>query len=322
MNLIDFLEHQDLRSLVLNYTVIIIKGEDEYPLLFFMRFLKYIRESLDIPLEMVDVREQETSVLKGKFETSFLGLNYIFYLKSWHELDDKKKKQWISYLNTYAGPNILMFYDSQELVLDQAHILSIQLPASVDNNLMSRLAQSFKCKPSQAGSAMLNRMFKRYPSIGLDQASSIMFYAPLISSGNSEQIDEFVDALVGAEQSLFTLSTLFFAKQREAFFKMWSYMHDSYPEVFWITFWSEQVWRAAFYITYVRARNMAEAKKISFRLPFSFMQKDWKLYSQSELVAAHQFLYTADHALKNGNESPLIELFYLKFFEGSFKQHN
>lgn len=319
MVLIEFLERWDVKSLVSSYNVIHIKGEGEYPSLFIVRFFDFLRNHFDSAFELIDVKELAIDVLQRKLETSFLGLSYVYWLKSFHELDDKNRKQWLSYIYAYKGPNIIMFYDENELTIGREMLLSVQLPSSIASDVMTRLLQAFKCKPSQSGILLLYRLFKRHRSITLDQSANLMLYISCISSSNDEHVDILLDRLIGTETSLFTLSTLFFAKQREPFFKAWSHMHTDYSDVFWITFWAEQVWRASFYISYASNRNMIEAKKISYRLPFSFIQKDWKTHSQAELIAAHQFLYSADHALKNGNESPILELFYIKFFQGSFK---
>jgi hypothetical protein len=64
-------------------------------------------------------------------------------------------------------------------------------------------------------------------------------------------------------------------------------------------------------------REMVEAKKVGFRLPFSFMQRDWKKTSVHELIQAHDCIYALDYGLKNGGEF-WMELFYTKFFESGF----
>ena len=56
-------------------------------------------------------------------------------------------------------------------------------------------------------------------------------------------------------------------------------------------------------------------KKISFRLPFSFLSTGIKEYTFEELMRAHDAIYEYDFHLKNGGDEQMIELFYAKFFE-------
>ena len=62
-----------------------------------------------------------------------------------------------------------------------------------------------------------------------------------------------------------------------------------------------------------------QAKTMAFRLPFSFIQTDWKKYAPAELRAAHDFVYGMDHQLKNGGDAFCFDLFYSKFFSGQFR---
>ena len=60
-----------------------------------------------------------------------------------------------------------------------------------------------------------------------------------------------------------------------------------------------------------------DAKQISFRLPFTFVQKDWRSYSIRELKNAHQFIYTLDYDFKHGS-TMAFDLFFSKFFSNQF----
>jgi hypothetical protein len=310
-------DRDSLISLVSTHSVLVFKGDNEYPLLFFSQLIPVVVRITALRLEVVDVFEQELVALQPKFETSFLGMPSLFWLRSYHLLEEKKKKHLRVYLEAYKGPNILMLFVGDEAAFKPPY--SIEVPGPIDQLKMGELMHWYAITPSQAGLHMIQRLFKRHKTIALDAACMVMKYASLVGTGNQREVDEWLDMVLDIEYSLFALSSAFFAKQGRLFFGLWSSIHDHYEPLFWITFWSEQIWRAACFVRYAAANNMVEARKIGHRLPFSFMQKDWRHVNECELVAAHQFLYSADFALKNGSEVPVLELLYMKFMEGTFK---
>lgn len=321
MTIFDLIAQPDLVALLSRYSVIVYTGSGEYPLSFFAHVMRILRSRYQCVVEVVDVKEHDLESIKSRVEISFLGRPIIFWFKSLDLLEEKKKKRVLSHLNSYAGPNVIMLYteDGKNALEAHGHVL-VEMPVCVDSVAIQQLLQFLHIKPSSAGMAMLARIVKSHPKITLDQAIHVIQYAPVISSGDKRHVDELIQSLVGADQSLFTLSALLFARQQEAFFKAWSEVHDHYQEVFWCSFWSEQLWRAACFVRLAQEQAMLEAKKISSRLPFSFIQKDWKLHHQHELVRAHEYVYSIDFAFKNGNEAPLIELFYVKFFAKEFDE--
>jgi hypothetical protein len=121
------------------------------------------------------------------------------------------------------------------------------------------------------------------------------------------------------ELSLFTLSQYFFARDGMRFFKQWSILKDQYAAPFWISFWSEQLWRASSFIELSEQHNFAEAKRISFKLPFSFIQRDWKNVTVQELKRAHDVLYHCDCAIKNGGDPNVLELFYTDYLQRQYR---
>ena len=98
----------------------------------------------------------------------------------------------------------------------------------------------------------------------------------------------------------------------QQFFESWNSMSRDYSDLFWTTFWSEQLFKASAYISLNNGKNFLQAKRIAYRLPFSFIQKDWKMLKVHELAQAHNQLYAIDMNIKNGLNAHL-EHFYLNF---------
>ena len=100
-----------------------------------------------------------------------------------------------------------------------------------------------------------------------------MHYAKVLGANTDYFISAWLEKIITPERSLFTLSTYFFAKKAQLFFAEWKNIFGQYSEQFWIAFWSEQLWRAHHYVDYSKAKQFALAKKIGYRLPFTFMQR-------------------------------------------------
>ena len=72
---------------------------------------------------------------------------------------------------------------------------------------------------------------------------------------------------------------------------------------------------------FLEKNQMAQAKTVGARLPFSYLQRDWKKSTRAEIKQAHQSIYELDNASKNTIETQAgIDLFYTKFFLNEFGQ--
>jgi hypothetical protein len=56
-----------------------------------------------------------------------------------------------------------------------------------------------------------------------------------------------------------------------------------------------------------------KAAMMTNRLPFSFVQRDWKKYSLNQIATAHTSLLKIDFQLKNGATSIQVETWLLKW---------
>jgi hypothetical protein len=146
-----------------------------------------------------------------------------------------------------------------------------------------------------------------------------MQYMRLAGRGIDEFLKHWVDKIIAPEHSLLILSSHFFAREKQQFFMLWKSMEQDYAPQFWISFWSEQLWRAYNFVEQSDKRNYSEAKRVSFRLPHNFTQRLWTNASLVELRNAHDFLYSVDGSLKHGGAATSLELLYTNFFTGEFQ---
>lgn len=290
-----------------------------YPVLFFSDVFKHIHEAIASEytgITHLDIHTRTVGECMAALETSFLGMRSVYWLNNISELPAAAKQQWLSYLATYQGPHcILFFVDDTDTQTDDY----VVLPATVDKQLFTQLVTFFVGQSTaQRTHNAIQALYTRHTSLPLDTACSMIRYIVLM--GNQYQLffDSWLDTFIVPETSLFTLSQHFFARSAHKFFATWKGIASEYGEQFWIAFWSEQLWRAYHVVDCLQQSRFVEAKSLSYRLPFSLMQQDWKKLTLSELQQAHTFLYGIDNSLKNGGNAGALDLFYSKFFLKQF----
>jgi hypothetical protein len=317
MNLSQFLIQAQQPKFFESHTVIAFCGQS-YPLLFFSLIHNRLKEQNGNLFATIDMLEEDQASILAKLQTSFLGQSIVYFLKNFDELGEKEKQHWFSLLQHYQGPNCIMVYVSDVLTKQQDPHAIIILDPLIDQKNFLQLLHFFDAAFAINKKELVTFLFAQSPALPLDTACLLMHYIRVLGNSAAYFIKHWFSKIVIPEKSLFTLSTYFFAKQQKSFFQLWKEAHIDYSDQFWIAYWSEQLWRAYHYIELSEGKQVAQAKKISSRLPFSFMQRDWKKYKLDELQAAHSYIYELDYALKNGGSSYGLDLFYAKFFTKEF----
>lgn len=318
MSLVQFLTSldshfsQDKRYLVTYFQT------ESYPIIFSLLLRNYIRTNYNASLYTYSLADESVSALQIQLETYFLGSSLSYWLThSLGDLEKAKQKEITRYIKQYQGPHTVICFGQEELT--GTHINTVIIPQSITKEILYTLLPMLGMQRTAREELFIKKLGTYQATLSLDTACLLLYYGRLL---NRNQYDEFFNywfgQLVDSKQSLFKLSQLFFAKQAGPFFKEWQQIRQSYATQFWISFWSEQIWRAYNFIYLARAHNWIEAKKISARLPFSFMQRDWKQIKLDELYNAHQSLYTLDYKLKHGVSEIGLELFYNTFFLNEF----
>jgi hypothetical protein len=289
--------------------------QETYPLLFFSLLYNAIKSKSEqlISINMLDV---EPDSLTSQLSISFLGSRAVYWLRAFHDLDAKKKQTWLKHIHSYTGPHQLILFNESVDWKDSEARSVIELPAMVDSKQYAQLQTFFK--PDLKTSKFVTALFANRPAMSLDIACLMLEYQAVSGAGTDEFMHQWLDKIVVSEASLFTLSQHFFAKSAKSFFQLWSKIGPEYPDVFWVSFWSEQLWRAHYFVKLCKEKDMVQAKKIAFRLPFSVIQRDWRKLDLDELRNAHQALYEFDFNLKHGATSDSLELIFHKFLLGEY----
>ncbi len=279
---------------------------------FFYPIIKQVFQK-ELPIISIDTIETEAA-LKASLEISLLGSKVAYWISS--SLIETYPSL-IPYLAHYRGPHTIIFFNSKPI--DAVTIAPIEFPAEIDYLLFSQLFTFLYPLQAKTKTDIFKAIFKKHTTLPFDTAYLLMHYSILVGNNSDAFIKDWLPLLIIPEKSLFTLSSHFFAKKEHLFFELWNAIASDYGEPFWLTFWSDQLFKAHAFITYTLNNNYIQAKRIAYRLPFSFMQKDWRSLSALELKNAHDYLYTVDWNIKNGLSNNL-EHFYIQFFLGTFKR--
>lgn len=302
-------------SWIAQHRVIKFTGTQEYPLLFFSLLLQQLKKQNATPMQTVHEGESYPNLIH-RFESSFLGMSSVYWLGDLQQYDQSTREKLIAYIASYQGPNILIVYTAPqtERTLSKQTV-QVELPAVLNKKQIQELCTLFG-----------NGRVRTAPDLGvyekqltLDRVCLLIQYLSVVGSGVHDFNEQWLGHVIVPELSLFTLSQYFFARDGMRFFKQWAVLKDQYAAPFWISFWSEQLWRASSFIELSEQRNFAEAKRISFKLPFSFIQRDWKNITTQELKRAHDVLYRCDHAIKNGGDESVLEMFYADYVQRLYR---
>jgi hypothetical protein len=292
-----------------------------YPFNFFKLFFNFLHKQHQINTKNLFISTlADWQACQPNLEMSFLGQKNYYWL---HELglDAKSKLNVYKYLANYHGPHhILIFVSSEDLASIQTgqNGSVVNLSATNSSKDLSSLVRLIP----KANYLRITNFIKKIQEqlaiqLTLDQYCILIQYGLLV-----RDLDEFdlkwVYQVIGLEQSLFDLSKHFLFRDSAAFYKSWSNLSASYADQFWVMFFSEQLFRAYWFIIYQQAQDFRFAKQIGFRLSFDFMKSGWRYLDPNILIKAHDYLYQIDHQLKNNGSNILLDLFFNKFFKNDF----
>ena len=308
---------QDIRSTgsLPNESVIFFVAK-EYSFLFFSYFFGFLQKYA-ITIQRMNVTFLESADIKARLSMASFSGKELFFLEGVNALSAKKQQEWIEYCRSYSGPHVILIcipQDSASQVSQFSQIIVVSDVITQNDFATVR----FLVNGETGQSIFVSRFEKSAVQVSLDTACLLAEYERVVGKNAELFFQQWLTRLLEPSTSLFLLSQYFFAKKSELFFKQWSYNEENYPTTYWVMFWADQIWRAYIYVSLMKQKRYDEAKKAQYKLPFSFINRDWSLCSLIELRNAHDFLYSLDFNVKNGGTQVALELFYCMFFEGRF----
>lgn len=312
VSLSSFFEHvSQAQSSFLSLYVFV--GE-QYPSLFVARVLALLKHHYVLAAHQLDITARTDAEIKSMLSMSFLGQRSSFYVGNLSVLSSKERLYWRSYLEQYEGPHTVICFDTACLDIQRTDAMHVQLPTHISRTDFKQIGSLFGCK-GVLFDRFADALYERCAEVGLDTAAILFEYAQLVGKGTDQFFDEWLFNIVSLETSLFRLSQHFFAKDARLFFAQWEQVKNHYPAQFFVSYWSEQLWTGHLFTLLAKEGKITEARKIGYRLPFSFIQRQWHRYQHGELKKAHDALIALDSGIKLGAPDAVIDLFYSSFFQ-------
>ncbi len=314
MDIVEFLMTSDISR-----SVVLFHAKSGYPGQFFFWLLHQHKKTM--LHQVLSLDELDSATVKATVQTSFLGQSCMYWLRNVSDITQKARLDILTFLSDYQGPNhVWLFAYNTDINKVPSTWQDVLLPDELTYKDCMRLIAQVPSLQSAYMQEFVPRLFQERKSIMFDEFFMVQRYFQVLSSKQLEQfMAEWLEHIISDDASLFRLSQYFFAKDTRPFFIEWHKAMQKYNEQFWIVYWAEQLWRAAAFITLARKNQRAQAKPITYKLPFTFLQSDWRDYSVRELKGAHAFLYDLDVNIKSGSSPMAFDLFFSKFFAGQFQ---
>lgn len=293
-----------------------------YPLLFFYHFLLFFKKH-GVMIERLNCISNDISSIKALLSTISLSGALTYWLEGFHLLSAKKQQELLLYFKVYTGPHTLLFFREDPTVVssprDNDLMVAIALPDKIAPHELSMVRFLVNDMNGNANPEFVTQLALYTDHLSLDSACLFAHYEVVVGKSVADFFSQWVTHIIEPTSSLFTLSQHFFGKKRSPFFRQWAAVAELYMPSFWASFWADQIWRAYIFCDLMKKKKYVESKKAQYKLPFSFINRDWSSYSAVELRNAHQLLSTMDFQLKNGGSEIGLEYFYSKFFDNKFR---
>ena len=318
MHIVEFLEHIRNNTLPDNNIWCIVSSVPSNSIIEMVR--NHINAFHAVGCSHIDLHEADDSTVARELGMSFLGQKYVYIAQGMYALDKRTQKRMLSHIFTPSiAHHVVFFTDQNALVKQYIDAASIGMCVScdtIDKDMFVRMyhalfAQDF---PRQ----LLAYVFQQHNQLRFEHAYLVMWYYYLLGKNFISWCQSWLPRVVAPKQSLFQLSEYFFQKNATRLWFSWYAFSSVYPHEFWVAFWSEHLWQAYVFITIAQEHTVARARSHVNKLPFAFMQRDWRSVSLNEITQAMTYIYTLDLYVKSGGNPYAIEQFLHYWLSGSF----
>lgn len=315
-----------LQSLVKNFlensnnwkkSAIICFSGQEYPYFFMKDLLKIAEAKNMLPAikNRFQITNQEPKNLIPLLQQASLGAQSFFWLGDLSEnFTNKQIDYFLNNLISRSIENFISFFLSDDL-LKKFSIESISIPLTIEVTDYEYFLKNFKPKILENPQKIqaVERIFNLQQKINLNVFMQLLDFIELVNTKDLKQLFPYINSFIMPDNHLYTLSQTFFKKD-PVFFAHWHSLSLQYPPIFWLSFWSEQWWKAYHLVAFARQKNIILAKKFGSKLPYSFITKDWELYQPNYFQKLLSRLYLIDFSLKQGRSFCFFDLIYGEHF--------
>jgi hypothetical protein len=194
-----------------------------YQPFFFTMCLEHLKK-MGVPVVVLDLNLLDTAQVVGELSMSFLGQHKVYWCGDISALEAAQKKFFLTFFKEYRGPHTVMFFSDASLgkhdVQEKVWHASAEVPSHVDQIAFFELF-SFLYPDALLDQDFIKQLFLNSAKMSLDQACMLMQYISVMGDVSYESVRGLLQRVVVPERSLFVLSQHFFAKDNEAFFRLW-----------------------------------------------------------------------------------------------------
>lgn len=248
-------------------------------------------------------------------DQAFLGEKgrYITFCSQAVNVSSSLKKQLYAYLTHYNGPhNVYLIVSQDDMSLLPASLMrrALLFEEVLQFSDLSLLANVFQYHHAVKIS---NWLIRHYHGVSFTpaQALCLLDHLEYMPVKNIQAFMKYLPALLPEHASLVEVADAWFAGDKKRFYTFFQDIFHEYPEMFWIKFWSEQLWRAWWVTYFVRKREFSLARKMNFRLPGKFFHVYVHKMKLESLENAFSKLTLLDSRIKEGSSWSIYDVFTL-----------
>src|SRR4030095_56322 len=310
------------RTKKLPESAVICFSSPVYSVLFFYHIFSFLKKHGTI-ISYISCGSTDTASIKALLSTISLSDTMQYYwLEGVHALSVKKQQELLAYFKVYDGPHRILFFTQETSIVSPMMFNGVRdmivLPEKITPHEFSMVRFLINDQIVTQSSEFAQQIAAYTDHLSLDSACLFAHYEAVVGKNITDFFSQWVVNIIEPTSSLFLLSQHFFGKKQGPLFRQWATMAELYMPSFWATFWADQIWRAYIFCDLMKKKKYVESKKAQYKLPFSFINRDWSSYSATELRNAHHFLFDLDYRLKNGATDIGLEYFYNQFFDNKF----
>ncbi len=292
---------------------IVFRGES-YPVLFFARLFTHLQEQGMPKRDTLVLSTTPPVEVQRTLAQSFLGQSNVYWLGEAPAKPTKKDEKLLDYLAHYAGPHTIAYFVHTDAKGVGPQALQVTLPQGLSERRFRELGKLFAGDGALRHGDVITKVYMHSMEIGLDAACMLYDYLELLGTRSADAFIAQLPKILEPQTSLHALSKAFLECKGREFFTLWSQVQGNYSTMFWLTFFSEQLWQAYHVVGLQQAGKLHDAKRVGYRLPFSFFKTTWRKVQPQILAKEHALLYQGDFAIKQGSSFPVLDYFFSAHF--------
>lgn len=262
--------------------------------------------------EIIQLQAEASDTLHGKLSMTFLGQRKIYLIYGLSILTPKEQKKYLDLLNAIQSEHIIFLITTKK---EQNYGTKIVIKPTLTRQETLTLLTLITGNGQQFFAYFLDTLENKGVTINYEEFNLILSYSGLVGHKSPDFFTNWIPRIFSSQKSLFQLSQAFFAKDSALFLHLWKTMYDQYSIAFWSVFFSEQLFKAALFVSAKKSKKMVDPE-IESRMPFSFLKKDWQLHDANMLIDLHQAVCNFDITFKSGEvREEQLELLCIQYIE-------